>query len=143
MPFCKVALRAQNPVSPAYPKELKSLGNHLKKRRLDLKMLQKEVAEKLGTTVCTVRNWEKNRSNPSLVFIPKIIRFLGYTPYDTSNQDFGKQIAAKRQFLDLSQKQLAHHVGVDPSTIRSWEKGRRRPEKNLLKKLAVNLLEIR
>ena len=78
-----MALRAKKPVSAAYPKELKTLGDHLRKRRLELKMLQKEVAEKLGTTPCTIRNWEKNRSNPSLGFIPKIIQFLGYMPYDT------------------------------------------------------------
>jgi DNA-binding XRE family transcriptional regulator len=56
-------------------------------------MLQKEAAKRFGITVCTVRNWEKNRSNPFLICVPKIIQFLGYTPYDTSNLDFGKKIA--------------------------------------------------
>jgi len=100
-------------------------------------MLQKEVSETPGTTVCTVGNWGKNRSNPSLAFIPKIIQFLGYVPYDTSNQDFGKKIAARRRLLGLRQKDLARLIRVDPSTIKHWEKGEHRPEKRLLKRLAA------
>jgi transcriptional regulator with XRE-family HTH domain len=134
---CEIVLWAKKPPSKPYPEELKTLGDHLRKKWLELKMLQKEVAERLGTTVCTVRNWEKNRSNPSLVFIPKIIRFLGYMPYDTSNQDFGRQIAAKRTFLGLRQKDLAQAIGVDPSIIRSWEKGEHKPSKLLPRLLAA------
>jgi transcriptional regulator with XRE-family HTH domain len=100
-------------------------------------VLQKEVAERFGTTVCTVRNWEKNHSRPSLIFIPKIIQFLGYVPYDTSEQDFGKKIAAKRKLLCLSQKQMAIQIEVEPCTIRSWEKGKHKPSKESLRILAT------
>jgi transcriptional regulator with XRE-family HTH domain len=130
-------LWAKKPPSKPYPKELKTTGDHLKKRRLELNMLQKEVAQRFGITVCTVRNWERNRSNPSLIFIPKIIQFLGYVPYDTSEQDFGKKIAAKRRLLGWNQKELAHRVGVDPCTIHSWEKGEHKPRKLLLRLLAA------
>jgi len=68
-----VSLRAKKPLSAAYPKELKTVGDHLRRRRLELKPLQEDVAERLGTTPCTLRNWEKNRSSLSLAFIPKII----------------------------------------------------------------------
>jgi transcriptional regulator with XRE-family HTH domain len=102
-----MALRAKKPVSAAYPKELKTLGDHLKKRRLDLKMLQKEVAEKLNTTVCTYRNWEKNWRNPSIINIPKIIEFLDYIPWDISCNSLGEKIIAYRKLSGLSQKDLA------------------------------------
>jgi len=90
LPFCKVALRAKKPLSAAYPKELKTVGDHLRRRWLELKLLQEDVAERLGTTPCTLRNWEKNMSSLSLAFIPKIIRFLGYVPYDTSSQHMSR-----------------------------------------------------
>jgi transcriptional regulator with XRE-family HTH domain len=134
---CEIVLWAKKPPSKPYPKELKTTGDHLKKRRLELNMLQKELAERLGTTICTVRNWEKNRSSPSLIFIPKIIQFLGYVPYDAQTQDFGKKIAARRRFLGLRQKDLARKIGVDPCTIRSWEKGEHEPSKPLLRILAA------
>jgi transcriptional regulator with XRE-family HTH domain len=129
LPFCKLTLKAKKPDFKPYPKQLKTIGDHLKKRRLDLNLPQKEVAKRLQATICTYRNWEKNRSNPSLPFIPRIIKFLGYVPYETSGQDFGKQIAAKRRLLGLRQKDLACLMGVDPCTIRSWEKGRHKPNK--------------
>jgi len=136
LPFCKVALRAKKPDSRPYPKNLKNIGDHLKKKRLDMNIQQKELAEKCGVTVCTIRNWEKNRSNPSLVFMPKIVQFLGYIPYEASNQTFGEQIAAKRRLLGLRQKDLATSIGADPCTVRSWEKGRHGPSKRFLKRLA-------
>ena len=76
LPFCQITLQAQKPPSPAYPKELKTLGDHLRKRRLDLKLLQKEVAQKLGVNQDTICNWENNRTSPTLRFIPKIVEFL-------------------------------------------------------------------
>jgi len=48
LPFCRVALKAERPVLPFYPKSLKTLGDHFKKKRLDLKLLQKDVAKKIG-----------------------------------------------------------------------------------------------
>jgi transcriptional regulator with XRE-family HTH domain len=137
LPRCKLTFQAKKPDLAAYPRELRTLGDHLRKKQLELKMLQKELADRFGTTVCTVRNWEKNRSNPSLPFIPKVIKFLGYVPYDTSNQDFGKKIATSRRLLGLSQKDLARLIGVDPSTIRSWEKGKHKPSKPLMRILAA------
>jgi transcriptional regulator with XRE-family HTH domain len=135
LPFCKLTFQAKKPDFRPYPNELKTIGDHLKKRRLDLKMLQKEIAERFGTTVCTVRNWEKNRSSPSLPFITKIIQFLGYVPYNISELNFGKEIAIKRGLLGLSQKNLAYKIGVDPCTVRSWEKGRHMPSKIFMVRL--------
>ena len=64
----------------AYPKELLSQGDHLRKHRLDQGLLQKEVAERLGVDEMTVFNWERNRNQPALVHVPRIIQFLGYNP---------------------------------------------------------------
>jgi hypothetical protein len=38
--FCEVTLTAKKPLSEAYPKTLKTLGDHLRKRRLDLNLFQ-------------------------------------------------------------------------------------------------------
>jgi len=84
LPFCKVTLKGQKPVSAAYPKTLKTLGDHLRKRRLDLKLLQKELAQKLDISETSIYNWENNRASPSLYLIPKIMKFLGYIPDDIS-----------------------------------------------------------
>jgi hypothetical protein len=46
LPFCKIVLKAKKPASALYPKKLNTLGDHLRRKRLDLKLFQKEVARK-------------------------------------------------------------------------------------------------
>ncbi len=106
---------------------------------MDLKLLQREVAQKLGVDKTSVHNWEKNRASPSLPFIPKIIKFLGYVPYDTPAKTFGEKILTYRKLLGLSQEKLARLLGIDPSTLGRWERGERRPLKRRLEKLKEKL----
>jgi len=49
---------------------------------MDLKLTQREVAEKLSVDKTTIQFWENNRVKPSLAQIPKIIEFLGYDPFE-------------------------------------------------------------
>jgi DNA-binding XRE family transcriptional regulator len=42
--------------------------------------LQREVAQQLGVVRSTIRNWEKNRAEPTADLVPLIIAFLGYAP---------------------------------------------------------------
>ena len=76
LPFYKVTLRAKKRLSAAYPKELKTIGDHMRKRRLDLNLMQKDVAEGLGVSECSIWNWENNRNMPQLRYINKIKDFL-------------------------------------------------------------------
>ena len=62
------------------PTRLKTIGDHIRKRRLGLKMLQKDVAEQLGVDETSVFNWEANAAVPEIRYMPAIIRFLGYNP---------------------------------------------------------------
>ena len=135
LPFCKVILKAQKPASAAYPKTLKTLGDHLRKKRLDLKLCQKEVAQKLGINKTTVYNWENNRTSPSMNHIPKIIEFLGYVPYDTPPRTLGDKISTSRRLLGLTQKELARRLGIDPSTLGRWERDKSQPVKKQLERL--------
>jgi DNA-binding XRE family transcriptional regulator len=86
LPFCQVTLNAKRPVSPAYPKSLKTFGDHLRKKRLDLSLRQKDVSQILGVSEASIWYWEKNLTSPSLHHLPKVIEFLGYVPYKTSPQ---------------------------------------------------------
>jgi DNA-binding transcriptional regulator YiaG len=63
-----------------YTESPKNIGEHIRKRRMDLKLRQRDVAGIIGVTECTVFGWEKGVREPSPRHIPKIINFLGYTP---------------------------------------------------------------
>ena len=73
LPFCHIQPTAGKPLPPAYPRELKALGDHLRKRRLDLGLLQRDVAEQLQVNQMTVCNWETNCTFPQLLMIPPLI----------------------------------------------------------------------
>src|SRR5262249_48095713 len=132
LPFCHVALRAEKPKSPKYPENLETLGNRIRKRRLDLSLLQKEVAIRIGVDTETVYRWERNRASPSISQFPRIIRFLGYDPLRVPGT-LPTQLRNARQRLGLSQAAMARHLGIDPTTLRKWEQGRTRPNRRSLK----------
>jgi hypothetical protein len=44
LPFCHAELRTVKPKLECYPKEINTLGDHLRSRRLDLELLQSDVA---------------------------------------------------------------------------------------------------
>jgi len=89
--FCDVTLTAKKPISEAYPKNLQTIGDHCRKKRLDLKLFQNEVAHILGVDTMTICNWENNRG-PAINMIPKIIQFLGYDPINKQFNTFGEKI---------------------------------------------------
>jgi transcriptional regulator with XRE-family HTH domain len=108
------------------PEKLETIGDHLLRRRLTLKLLQRQVAEQLGVCVPSLRNWEANRAKPELEFMPAIIRFLGYNPLPPG-LTWAQRLVNGRTSLGLSQKESAKHIGVDPATLARWERGEREP----------------
>ena len=76
LPFCQIRLKAEKPLPRAYPRELMSLADHLRKRRLDLGLRQKDVAEQLGMDETTVNNWERHRTRPAPPYLSTILQFL-------------------------------------------------------------------
>jgi transcriptional regulator with XRE-family HTH domain len=108
------------------PDKLETLGDHLLRRRLTLKLLQRQVAETLGVEKSTLANWEANRMKPSLVYMPAIIQFLGYNPVPPAD-GWADRLVQGRTALGLTQREAAQHIGVDPSTLARWERGEREP----------------
>lgn len=124
--ICKLTLRCSKPKSCAYPKELVTLGDHIRKRRLDLGLLQKQVAEQMGVDQASVVNWEKNHSQPEFRYLPAIIAFLGYDPRPKP-AGLPQQLVWFREGKGWSQKRLALELRVDPTTLARWERGERKP----------------
>ena len=107
MPLCHFTLKAPKPLPEIYPRELKTIGDHLRKKRLDLKLLRKDVARIIGCDECSIWNWENNYNEPALKFIPKIIKFLGYALYYVSLLSFGGRLKIARQSLGTTGRELA------------------------------------
>jgi transcriptional regulator with XRE-family HTH domain len=48
---------------------------------LDLKLLQKQVADCTGVDKITIANWEQKAAIPAIRYMPAIIQFVGYNTY--------------------------------------------------------------
>jgi transcriptional regulator with XRE-family HTH domain len=123
LPFCHAWLTARRRSLFPYDKNLLTLGDDLIKKRYSLRQHQKHVANLLKFIEATVYNWEKNHTTPSIYHIPRVIEFLGYNPY-TTNETFGGRIIQARRALGMLQKELSGKLGVDPTTLEYWERGR-------------------
>lgn len=99
-------------------------GEHIKKKRLELGLRQRNIARILGCDTTTVHNWEIGKTKPILKLIPQLINFLGYVPNLLPTQTLGQKIIAYRMTRGLSQKELARRIGIDPSTLRRREMGK-------------------
>ena len=119
LPICNIVLNALKPERKPYPKELKTYGDHLRKKRLDLNLSQPQVAKIINVTTDSITNWELNRGKPILSLIPKIISFLGYIPSINENS-----IKSYRIQNGLSQKEFARILEIDPTTLSRIERGK-------------------
>jgi DNA-binding transcriptional regulator YiaG len=59
----------------------KTMGEHLKQRRLALRLCLAEAAPQIGVAVSTLGLWELGRAFPKERYHSKIAIFLGYNPF--------------------------------------------------------------
>jgi len=112
-----------------------TIGDKLKNKRLELGLLQKDVARILDVCEDSISYWENNRNGSQVVHYPKIIEFLGYIPFDVDASTLGGQIKLYRYLHGLSRKEFGALIPVDASTILAWETGRHVPPKRKYKKI--------
>jgi len=115
------------------------MGDHIKKRRLQLGWGATHVAQLLKVSTDTVYNWEKNRRRPMVHLIPRITEFLGYVPPFFHGQTTGQKIVAYRHVRGMSQRALALTLKVDPATLGRWERDESSPRGELKTRLELFL----
>lgn len=119
--FTHISLKSLIP--KPYDFEPKTLGEHIRKKRLKMGLTQKEVAKLLDVNTWTILNWEKGHTEPPIGSIPAIVRFLGYDPYPQP-ESLSQHLLAKRREKGWSIKEAAEAIGVDPCTWGNWERGK-------------------
>jgi transcriptional regulator with XRE-family HTH domain len=98
------------------------LGQHFKKRRRELGLLQREAAEMMGVSTDTVVNWEKGRTEPVAAQFRPVVAFLGYDP-TPEPQTLAERLEAKQRRLGASLAQVARYLGCDPGSLRRYLDG--------------------
>jgi transcriptional regulator with XRE-family HTH domain len=118
--FAPITLKALKPKETDF--EPQTLGEHVRKRRLELRFTQKQAAQRIGVNPWTVLNWEKDHTEPPIESMPAIIRFLGYDPFPEP-KSLAERLLAKRRVMGWSIKEAARRLGVDEGTLGGWEQG--------------------
>ena len=129
LPFAKYSNLVERKPKKGYPLHPISIGDHIKKRRMDLRLLQKELADLCNVSEDTIVNWENNKGEPKIMHYPNIISFLGFFPFEIDSSTIGGKILRYRYQHGLSQRKFARIIGVDATTIANWESNRRAPSK--------------
>lgn len=75
LPLVPIKLKCKKP--KGYSENPKTVGEHIRKRRMELGLTLKEAGKLLGVTEYSVINWEHERVKPASANIPAIVRFLG------------------------------------------------------------------
>jgi transcriptional regulator with XRE-family HTH domain len=119
----------------SYPENPTTIGGYIRKKRMDLKLLQSDVANILNVSPDCITNWENNKNQPQVNYFPRIIKFLGFFPFEIDTTTLMGKLKAYRYQNGLSQKKLGKTLNVDATTILGWELGQRKPSKKMLTKL--------
>jgi DNA-binding XRE family transcriptional regulator len=85
--LCPVRISRPRPLFPPHwksnqqaPAEPQTLGEQIKKHRLELHWLQARVAQKIGVCSTSISNWERGVTSPSRRMKKQIQEFLKFTP---------------------------------------------------------------
>ena len=101
------------------------MGDHIRRKRLDLGLRQRTLAKQLGVRMETVANWELGKAKPLVRHMAGLIQFLGYDPVRVKDSLPGRLQAARRR-LGLTQAEVAARLGLDEGTVLDLERGRRK-----------------
>ncbi|MBI3292234.1 MAG: helix-turn-helix transcriptional regulator [Elusimicrobia bacterium] len=64
-------------LNPAYPRKPRTLGEHIRKARMDRRLMIKELAVLVGVSEDTVINWEKRGVQPAGSKLERVREALG------------------------------------------------------------------
>ena len=154
LPFCdRVVSVPRSKYLPSHsrgipvPKEPTTIGGHLRKRRLQLRIYQSEAAQKLKVSTVTLSRWESDRLHPTWPYWPRIVAYLGYDPFvdpalgrpkgnesrsvailsSEAPVSIGQRIARRRMEMKKTRNECAKMLGISAKTLWGWETERRLP----------------
>ncbi|WP_353959461.1 helix-turn-helix transcriptional regulator [Mucilaginibacter flavus] len=114
----------KKPNVPQYTNDPKTIGEHIRKKRIQSNCAQKELADKLGVSENTINAWELGHTNPSTHYYPAIIAYLGYYPFEHETESCAGKLKQIRHCKGLTFEQCATLFSISEDAAMRWEKGK-------------------
>ena len=105
LPICSFNIKAKIPHLQRIVPNPKTLGDHLRKVRLERNLSQQKTAKLFGINGMYLSSWELNRKQTHPKHLEAIIQFLGYTPKLTSTFD---RLGARTKLW-----RIVHNISMD------------------------------
>jgi len=137
-----VSLKAKKPPGEIYCRQLHTLGDRIRHRRLELGLHQTDVAQQLGVSVATVIRWETNAGEPAWRQLPRIHAFIAIQHEQHREATLAQRLLASRWALGLSRKKFAAWIEIDEGTLARWEGGARSPQKGKVARVERLLMNV-
>jgi len=99
-----------------------TLGEHVLRRRLELGLMVKEAAERIGVDNQSITAWEHGLARPGLRRYLAIFDFLGYCPVSPRRLSLGRRLWRWRRARGLSRKEVAAQLDLDTTTLWKLER---------------------
>jgi len=122
LPFCHVRIRTAKTRTDGYPSHPRTLGEHLRRQRIDLGHTQRQVAEQIGVNASTIRSWENGSNQPRLAARPGLYAYFGFCPANPS-ASLGERLRLWREARGSSLRALAGLLKLDEGTLGRLERG--------------------
>jgi transcriptional regulator with XRE-family HTH domain len=110
------------PYKKNIPENPQTLGEHILRKRLQLRLLQVDVASLIGVSEDSITGWETGRSAPQIHLYPAIITFLDYYPFEKEMSTVSGRIMLIRYSNGWTYEQLAAEFGVNARTVLGWQR---------------------
>jgi DNA-binding XRE family transcriptional regulator len=111
----------KKPLKQSYPLHSKTIGEHIRKKRIDNKQTQLEVSMIIGIKENTLTTWEVGRWVPQVHHYPTIIEYLGYYPFVHETESIAGKLLQVRYCNGWSCKEYGEILVADTATVRRWE----------------------
>ena len=124
----------------SYPTELRHVGDHIRKTRLERGLTSEKVAEILGVSIGTISQWEVQKRIPQIYTFPAIIKFLGYNPMYIDDTSLLSKVENYRRVHGLTYKKLAKLCSIGHETIQKIVAGNMDKHPKVVHKI-LNVIE--
>jgi DNA-binding XRE family transcriptional regulator len=122
LPYTKVV---RKPIKQVYSLFPETLGEHIRKVRIERELSQQEVGRLLGVSKDCVTFWENGRFKPVVHLYPAIIAFLGYYPFTHGTETMGGKLKQLLNCNGWNHKKGAEILGIDSGTLKRILNGQR------------------